>query len=381
MSNYARQNKKQSGKPMGGGKIALIVLLVLVLAAVIFLVVSYNATLDLIPRAEFTPNSVSDEEIEAIMNYNPDATGVGNTGAITESAESTTEPATLPDKESGKDILNILVVGQPSRSGEASRMADTMILVTVNKETGTLTLTSFLRDAYLKLPDYKDSTGKQHYGGEQRINICYQLGWTWDGTAGAMAMVNQCLYENFGIDVDYNVEINFESFEAIIEMLGGVEIELTEAEAEYLNKDDQYVYYDMHPGVNLLNGTAALSYVRMRKAEGDGESDIKRTSRQRQLMEKILDKIKDMPFSSLQYMVNEILPMITTNMTNDEITACLWEILPLLPELKIETGTCPAETTYYGEVVTIGGAPSSVLRFDAEQNRELMMAITEGTGK
>ena len=378
---YAKHKEKQPRKPLGGKKIALIVvavLLVLVIAVVIFGVAYYNSMLNKVSRAEFTPNSISDEELEAIMNYNPDAP-TADAETTQAATELTTVPTTLPYTESGKDIINILVVGQSARDGEDARMADTMILATVNKTTKTLTLTSFLRDTYLKLPNYKDSTGRQHTCGEQRINVCYHLGWTWDGTAGAMAMMNQCLRENFGIEVDYNIEIDFDAFVKVVDMLDGIEIELTEAEAEYLNNDDVWVYYDVEPGLTRLDGMAALSYARMRKAAGDSDSDIKRTSRQRVLIEKIFEKVKAWSFASLQKMANEVLPMITTNMTNDQITTCIWEILPLLSELKIETGTCPVETTYWGEIVQIGGYDASVLKFDQGQNRKLRMAITEGT--
>lgn len=377
MSKGGRFVRKKEKRAFRGRKAALIaaaVLLVLVVAAVIFGVVYYNTILNKVNRAEFVENSISDEQLEAILNYNPDAP-TGEYIAVTTEAttEPTTVPTTLPYIESGKDILNILVVGQSARDGEDARMADTMILATVNKETKTLTLSSFLRDTYLKLPDYKG-----HTCGKQRINVCYHLGWTWGGTAGAMEMMNQCLYNNFGIDVDYNIEVDFDAFIKVVDLIDGVEIDLTEAEAEYLNNDDLWVYYDFEPGVQRLDGMCALSYARMRKAEGDSDSDIKRTSRQRLLIEAIIEKVRDQDFSVLQNIANEVLPMITTNMTNDDITTCIWEVLPLLPQLNIETGTCPVETTYWGEIVDIGGYPASVLLFDEGHNRRLMMAITEG---
>lgn len=372
---FERKKEKKSFFSKKAALITVAALLVLVIVAVIFGVVYYQSMLDKVNRAQFVENSISDEQLEAILNYNPDAPeGAEPISASTEaSTEPTTVPTTLPYIESGKDILNILVVGQSARDGEDARMADTMILATVNKESKTLTLSSFLRDTYLKLPDYKG-----HTCGKQRINVCYHLGWTWGGTAGAMEMMNQCLYNNFGIDVDYNIEVDFDAFIKVVDLIDGVEIDLTEAEAEYLNNDDLWVYYDFEPGVQRLDGMCALSYARMRKAEGDSDSDIKRTSRQRLLIEAIIEKVRDQDFSVLQNIANEVLPMITTNMTNDDITTCIWEILPLLPQLNIETGTCPVETTYWGEIVDIGGYPASVLLFDEGHNRQLMMAITEG---
>lgn len=290
--------------------------------------------------------------------------------------EAPTVPTTLPYTQSGKDIINILLIGQQAREGEAEadqRMADTMILVTVNKTTKTLYLHSFLRDTYVKLPDYKG-----HTCGRNRINVCYNLGYQWGGAGGAMEMTNQCLKENFGIEVDYDVEVSFQGFMDIIDMLGGVRVELTEAEANYLNNDKLYVFRELQPGLTWLEGSEALSYARMRKAEGDSDSDIKRTERQRKVITSVVNSLRGQSISDLQKLADTVLPMITTNMTNDDITTCLWEIVPLLPQLKIETGTCPVETTYRGEVIDLFGVPSSVIKFDQGQNTRLMQAITEG---
>lgn len=296
--------------------------------------------------------------------------------------EPTTVPTTLPYTESGLDVINILVVGQASRDGEDSRLADTMILATVNKNTKTLTLTSFLRDTYLKLPDYVDPSGQKHTCGKNRINVAYHLGWTWGGTGGAMEMTNQCLYENFGIEVDYDIEVDFEAFVKIINLIDGVTLELTEAEAEYLNNDSK-VYQDdvIKAGTCWLDGDSALAYARMRKAAGDSDSDIKRTSRQRYLIEQIINQVKGLGFSKLQELAETVLPYITTNMTDDQITTCIWEILPLLPELTVETGTCPVDGSSWGEIIDLFGTQSSVLQFDEGQNRKYMTALTEGTAE
>ncbi len=299
-----------------------------------------------------------------------------------ETTEATTVPTTLPYEPSGKDILNILVVGQSARAGESSensRLADTMILATINKNTKTLTLTSFLRDTYLKLPDYVDPSGTKHTCGKNRINVAYHLGYTWAGAAGSMEMMNQCLLENFGIEVDHNIEVDFDGFIKLIDLMGGVEIELTEAEAEYLNNDDFWVYYDVEPGLEKLDGMGALSYARMRKAAGDSDSDIKRTERQRKLISAILDKLSQQSLTDLMELADEALPLITHNMTNGEILTCLWEVLPLLPELTIETGTCPKEGSYWGELIDLFGTQSSVLLFDEGNNRRYFTALTEGT--
>lgn len=352
-------------------KVALIVvctLAVILLAAGIFGVTFYNSILDHIGRAEVVEKDYTmNEELEQMMGV------MDETTEAVETTEPTTVPTTLPYTPSEQDIINILLVGQAGRPDEPYHMADTMILATINKQTKVLTLTSFLRDTYVKLPDYMG-----HTCGRNRINVCYHLGWTWGDTGGAMEMTNICLKNNFGIDVDYNVEVDFEAFSQIIQILGGVKVTLTEAEAEYLNGHGK-TWQEVHPGEITLYGDAALSYARMRKADGDNESDIKRTARQRNLMNAIFEKVKDDGFDKLKQIAEEVLPMITTDMTNEEITTCIWEILPILPELKIETGTCPAPDTYWGEVIDLLGTQSSVLKYDEQKNKQIMMAITEGT--
>lgn len=301
------------------------------------------------------------------------------TQAPTEAAEETTEAATVPTElphvPSSEDYINILLVGQAARNDETERFADTMILCTLNTYEKTLTLTSILRDTLIG----NSGPYKNHYWGNIKITTVYHLGHMWGGTAGSMACMNQTLYDNFGIEVDHNFEIDFEAFATAINLLGGVELELTQAEADYLNEDDRWVRYDVEPGLQKLDGMAALSYARMRKAEGDNESDVRRTSRQRYLMTVLLDKAKKMSVSDLQKMADKVLPYITTSMDTAEITELLLKVLPMLPDLEIRAdGTCPAE--YSGGMVDIykDGMEHSVLKFNPYETKKTMREITEG---
>lgn len=369
LNTGGKQPKKKGKKVL---LIVLTVLLVLVLAAAIAVAVFYNSILDKLTPAEVIDKDYTmSQELEQMM-------GVMETEETTEPTEATTQPTveatTVPTEAPEPDVLNVLVVGQAAREGEEYRMADTMILVTINKNTKVVTLTSFLRDTYLKLPDYKG-----HTCGKNRINVCYHLGWTWGDTGGAMEMLNLCLKNNFGIEVDHNVEVDFNAFTKIIDILGGVRIDLTEAEADYLN-DHKYDWQEeVSAGETRLFGDYALSYARMRKAEGDSDSDIKRTERQRKLITALFTKLKTKGISVAQDLADEVLPMITTNMSKAEITSCLLEILPMLPELTIESGTCPISGSYWGEVIELFDVPSSVLKYDEGKNREYMTALTEGT--
>jgi len=298
------------------------------------------------------------------------------TEAVTETTEVTeaTTVVTEPPKATAEDIINILVVGQSSRAGEESRMADTTMLVSINTFDGTVTVFSVLRDSYVKLPDYKG-----HVCGRAKFTVCYGLGYNWGGTAGAMEMTNICMRDNFGVEVDYNVEIDFESFIRVIDFMGGIEIELTQAEADYLNDDDLYVKYDVEPGLQYLDGMAALSYARMRKAEGDNDSDIKRSARQRLVIETLLNKVRGLGLKDLQSVADTLLPEITTTMTPSDIVDILTRVLPVFDDIKIVGETIPYGKTGWGEIIDIyeDGIPDSVIKFEAPQQKKLIRAITE----
>lgn len=364
----AKPPKKKKGK-----KIALIILAVVLIALAVAAVLGVSAYKTMLSKVNYVEMPTETTQIATTA-----ATEVTETTAEATTEATTVETTRPPMKP--EDIINILVVGQSSRKGEEGKLADTMILASVNTYTKTLTLTSFLRDAYVDLPDYRDSRGTLHTCGWNKLTSCYALGYNWDGAAGAMKMMNDCLYNNFGVEIDYNVEIDFDCFIDLVDILGGVGLEITQEEADYLNKDDRFVYNDFEAGWAALTGSEALSYARMRKAEGDNDSDIKRTARQRKLIGALLNNVRELNMKKIKRIVNEILPQITTNIPSDKITELLVELVPMLPELKMESGTCPVEKLYWSELKDTPDGELYVLVFDAGQNKALMRQITEGEG-
>lgn len=365
--------------------IVLCVVLVVILAAAASGFYYINAKLDKITQAEFRPNT--DPALDNIFVGNFD--DEDDTFATEETvAEVTTEPVSTSTEKAvdyGKTgkILNILVVGQDAREGsspsEQSKLADSIILCTVNKETKTLTLTSFLRDSYVKLPNYVQSNGVKHECGKQRINVNYSLGYQWDGDLGAMSMLNQCIQENYGVEIDGNVEVDFYATVRLIDTIGGLDIDLTEDEASYLMKmpylkanfDHTYT-----PGVNHLNGWECLYYARMRKSSGT-DNDIVRTSRQRNVVTLLVNKLKTMSLKQINDLIDFMLPQIITNIDKSDIAAYTLELLPLLPQLEIVSNQCPAEGHYGGKMVEIDGIMQGVITPDFEANRKLLAAICE----
>lgn len=369
MSRYhGRYETVKPKKKKRVGLILLVVLLVLLAVAAAAGFVYYNSVL----------NKMNHVEVEKIdyAQLVTEASEPEETEGAEDPTEAITVPATEPAVATSEDFVNFLVVGQAGRVGETERFADSMILVTVNKFDKTVTLTSMLRDSFVKPPNYKG-----HEFGRIKLTTVYHLGsfYTDGSIAGSMELMNMTLFRNFGIEVDHNFEVDFDIFVKTINTIGGISLELTEAEANYLNKEADHTYQTVTPGKNCLYGGAALAYARMRKAEGDADSDIVRTERQRKLVEAVFKELRRMSISELQELVNAVLPMITTSMTNAEITDMMVTMLPMISELTIQKGgTCPANTK--GDMVDIykDGMLHSILRFDEVETTKHMRAITEG---
>lgn len=362
---YQQQKAKKAGL---GRKIFLTVLILLILViagAAVSGALYYNSMLDLVtrPEAAASENILSDDQLKEILGFVPEKL------VLNEGQE--TLPAAQGDEDKKKDvednIVNIMLIGQQAREKEVAKLSDTMILCSINKDTKTITLTSFLRDLYVKLPDFQG-----HICGKNRINVAYNLGWYWSGEKGGMEMLDQLILENFGVEVDYNVEVGFEAFKSVIDVMGGADLELTADEA-------RHIQVGSGAGTYHLNGEAALEYARTRHANA-GDNDFNRTNRQRKLITHLLNKCKTMSLPDLHNILKEILPLVITDMTNEEITQCALELLPMLVDLKIVSNQVPAEGTYWFDMIDIIGVESSVIICDLEKNTELLRQIAEPQG-
>lgn len=369
------ENRRSREKAGNGTKVLLIVLAVLLVLILAGLGVVYWFIQNKFSKMNIV---TLPEDTDAYTQATEESTRPPETQPVqTEETTAETTLETTRPPMSAEDIVNILVVGQAARDGESGKMADTTMLVSINTYTEEVTVFSILRDSLVNLPAYKGLKG-----GKNKFTMCYALGYQQNGTAGAMEMTNICLKDNFGIEVDYNVEVSFDGFIRMIDYLNGVELELTEAEANYLNKDTLYVQRTIEPGVQVLQGMEALSYARMRKAAGDGESDIKRTERQRKLVASLLEKFRYMSLSELNGWIDELLPMVTTTMTPSDVTKLAARILPMVRNLKMQGQTIPVGKTGWGEMYDIYGDGNlhSVMLFVSSQQKQLIRAITEAEG-
>ena len=322
-------NQKQPKKSRKALKIVLIILAVLVLLVAILAVglwIYMRSMLGLVNQVQETDPTFATTETTL-----PDDTTA---------TEASTEPEqTWPQVVSTQNVTTFMLVGQDNREGEGEeqhKLSDSMIMCTINRETKTLTMTSILRDCYVPLPAYAG-----HGAGRNRINVCYNLGYQWTGSSkGGMEMLALCVEQNFGIPIDHTIEVGFDTFAQIIDLLGGVDIELTEAEAKYMTEEIGYVG-DMEPGYQTLDGMEALAYARIRKIDPDG--DFSRSNRQRTIINSLLSKCVKMNLWDLHKLATQILPLITTDMSTDEMSNYIWEFLPMLKDLTTVSQQIPLE--------------------------------------
>ena len=245
----------------------------------------------------------------------------------------------------GSGIVNILLIGQDRREGEETARSDSMILCTYHRKTGNVTMTSFLRDLYVPIPGHHSN----------RINAAY--------SEGGAALLDRTLRENFDLHIDGNVEVDFSQFSQIIDLLGGVQLELREDEAAEINKETGS---GLSAGVQVLNGEQALTYARIRKLDADG--DFSRTSRQRKLMNALLGSYRNIKWKDLLPLIDELLPLISTDMNYGRLVLLSMEILPKLSDAQITSQRIPADGTFTDEKID----GMAVLSADLEANRQLL---------
>lgn len=201
------------------------------------------------------------------------------------------------EKIHSKKVINVLLVGEDNEDG--SHRSDSTMLVSINTRTKKITISSFLRDSYT----YMDINGSERF---DKTNHSY----AWGGAAKLM----EVLSNNYKIEIDHYVSINYQSFVAAVNALGGISVPVTEAEARYMNRTTKIKGFESGESV-LLNGDQALVYARIRKLD----SEVERTRRQRELISALINKVKDSTIGDLNNAIQTFLPYVTTNYKTSEI--------------------------------------------------------------
>ena len=259
----------------------------------------------------------------------------------------------IDDSELYRDSeqTNILLIGVDARESDVSSRSDTMMLLTIDNKNGQIKLTSFLRDSYVKIAGRK----------KEKLNAAYFRG-------GIQGLVDT-LELNFKVEIPYYMLVDFEIFTTVVDMLGGIEVEVTEKESAYSKKTptDRGGYLPLEAGENIhLNGTEALWYSRMRYLD----SDFMRTQRQRKVITAIVEKAKLQKPRELLELAETIIPLIKTNITADEMKKLgVDAVLDKAYNYSIVQQQIPADETWSNKTISGVGA---CLVMDLDENAEIL---------
>lgn len=246
-------------------------------------------------------------------------------------------------------VKNILLLGVDSRDPEdnTSSRSDSMMLISVDSEHKCIKMTSFLRDTWVYIPSENS---------KQRLNAAC----SYDGYNGVVDTIEY----NFGVDIDGYVVADFEMFKVLVDAIGGVEVEVTKAEAdEVTNHEYRYGGVKLDEGKYKLTGEQALAYCRIRKID----TDFQRAYRQRTVMQAIMKSVKSANLLKLASMATKCAPYIQTNLSNSYIMSAAVSALSCMSTM-VESRV-PFDGTWKYE--TIRG--NSVITIDVDKNKQMLI--------
>lgn len=253
---------------------------------------------------------------------------------VIQTPQETTE--LFKDMEGTEKMFRLLLIGVDSRSDNTRGLSDTMILFHINPDTKKIVMTSLLRDIYIdNIPGY----------GGNRLNTAYLF--------GGAKLLTQTISNSFGIEVDKYVIVNFWMVRDVVDALGGVDADVTKEELAQINRNlEEQNWLTKSPygmdylpessvGKIHLNGNQALAYSRIRKID----SDFGRTDRQRKIISASIEKVKKLGILEINDMLTQILPRITTNLTEKDILS-LFRVALKVKDYSIESMAIPVEGTW-----------------------------------
>ena len=296
-----KSNKKKKSKK--AALIILSVILVLIIALVGFGILFVNGKLNLIGYDESTTIDTNQEFVETDddkMSFEEmdDATGSDYKSILKNWATNGGE------KMSNKNVINVLLIGSDASAEEPGRSnitdkgnTDAMILVSIDKVNKTVKLVSFMRDSYT----YMD--GFDRYA---KLNAAC--------ANGGPAYLVETIENDYKIEINGYALVDFDSFRQVIDVLGGVNVDVHQYVANYLS--DSNGTFPSGDNV-LLNGDQALRFSRIRKSDANG--DVSRVQRQRQVISALINKCKGASLSQINDVADVILANVRTNIGKKEI--------------------------------------------------------------
>ena len=340
----------------------LCIMLALVLFVMIFATAYVHRLLNMVIDDDGYLNAtMSSQDLATFGNDNDGSTPITGPSVGHEDVTQATLPSKPVEQLKTEGVINIMLIGEDRRPYESKRQrSDSMILCSINTKKNTITLISFLRDTYISnIPGYWP----------EKLNAAYAL--------GGVNTLNQTLAAYFGIHVDGNVVVDFDGFTKIIDMLGGVDIELTQKEANHLNNPAYAGTYGtglktVKAGMNHLDGKTALAYSRIRKID----MDAVRTQRQRKVITALINAYRSKSMGEMVTLADDILStgFVRTNMSADEILSYVRSLFPMLSTATINSQQIPASGTYQN--MNVGNVTDCKVA-DLEANRQILKNILQ----
>lgn len=234
---------------------------------------------------------------------------------------------TAENQERLSNFRNIVILGSDARDPEniLKTRTDAIILMTINKETGKITMTSVLRDSFLNM---QDDNGQDKI---DKITHAHSFG----GPENTIRSLN----ENLDLNIEEFVELSWLTVETLVDALGGLEFDIKDYEVDEMNRyirdTNRFLQGNAKeiaaPGKQTLNGIQTVTYCRIRHV-GDGDSE--RASRMRIAMEASIKKAKTLKIKELEKVAEKVFPLVYTNMESKSII----RLVPGIPKYKLENG-------------------------------------------
>ncbi len=230
-----------------------------------------------------------------------------------------------------KKTRNVLLIGTDHRDDSWNGNSDVMILVTIQTENQKITMTSFMRDLYADIPEH----------GVHKLNYAF--------AAGGGELLEETLEDNYEIEIDNYAVVDFDAMAKIVDIVGGVEMEISDDECYwlngYLNSMEAWDDYLPGGGTYVLNGNQAVAYMRIRFV---GNNDYQRTQRQRDILKGIFDKLGDLSPVQFLELANTIFEEVEHNFSLLAIINLL-SLVPGLPDYELEESRIPYDDLYYSQ--------------------------------
>ena len=241
------------------------------------------------------------------------------------------------EKMSNRDIINVLLIGSDASAEEAGRAnitekgnTDVMMLVSINQVEKKIKLISFMRDSYTYMDQF------DRYA---KLNAAC--------ANGGPAYLVETIENDYKIEIDGYAMVDFDSFTQVIDVLGGVNVDVPAYVANHLNKGVLKNNKIQNGNGVLLDGEQALAFSRVRKTDANG--DISRVARQRQVVNALIEKAKGATLSEINEVADVMLANVRTNISKKSIISYASKaITEGWANYEITEVTMPTPDTRYG---------------------------------